>query len=259
MNEPWLSEDRLRSLINSRSLLRLVRAAIALSIATAVLHGTVIASAFSRKAAEFSMGTVTVDGAVTINGQSAISGQTLFSSSNIVTDANSGSLISLSSSARLRLGPATDLTVDPSRAVVSGSLKEGQVFALIPAGVSLDFKTVDASIETAANEPTVLSIQSGECSGTTLFVQTGAVDIHAAGNMRTVKAGETFSTAPNSSAPQNPQNSSSHRKRLGLLIGIGATIGIILGVVLGKSDKNQSPFGGCVIVPSGDGGPGQCS
>ena len=44
-----------------------------------------------------------------------------------------------------------------------------------------------------------------------------------------------------------------------LLIGIGATLGVILAVVLGNNKDQKGPFGGCVIVPSGDSAPGQCN
>ena len=155
MNKPSLSEDRLRSLINSRSLLRLVRGVIALSIVTAMLNATVLAAASSRRTPDLSTGTVTVRGTVEINGQSAISGQTLFSSSHIVTSADSESLISFTSSARLNLGAATDLTVQSSPTGISGSLNEGQVFGLLPAGVLFDLKSLDASIVTDAREPVV--------------------------------------------------------------------------------------------------------
>lgn len=259
MKKAWLSECRLRSFIDSRSLLRLVRGAIALSIAIAVLNGTLLAAASSRKVPGLSLGIVTVTGSVKIDGRDAMSGQSLFPRSTIVTSAESESLIEFETSARLKLAAQTDLTVDSFRERISGVLNDGQLVGFLPTNVLLDFKTVDASIMTSAGEPVVFTIQSRECLGTTLLVQTGSVDIHAAGKVLTIKAGESFSTSPNSSAPQASQNSLNHRKRLGLLIGIGATIGIILGVVLGKSDKNQSPFGGCVIAPSGDGGPGQCS
>jgi hypothetical protein len=247
------------SLGNSRYLPSLVRGAIALTVALAVLNCTVMAAPSARKAPNPSIGMVTVTGNVTINGSEARSGQSLFPTSTIVTSTDSESLIEFAGAARLKLAAQTNLTVDSSSERISGILNDGRLEGLLPAGVMLDFTTADSSITTSTAEPVVFSIQSGVCSGTTLSVQTGSVNIQAAGNLRTVKAGETFSTSPNSSAPQASRNSLNHRKRLGLLIGIGATIGIILGVVLGKSGKNQSPFGGCVIAPSGDGGPGQCS
>jgi hypothetical protein len=205
------------------------------------------------------VGIVTIEGAVQINGQSAMSGQTLLSSSRIVTSPDSDTSISLNNSARLKLGPATDFTVDSSPASISGSLLEGQVSGFLPAGVLLDFKTVDAAMVTNASELLVFSIQSGECSGTTLFVQNGSLDVHARGKTRRIKAGESFSTSADSPLPQGSQNNFNHKKRVGLVIGIGATLGVILAVVLGNNKDQKGPFGGCVIVPSGDGGPGQCS
>jgi ferric-dicitrate binding protein FerR (iron transport regulator) len=248
-----------KSLGNSRHLPCLVRGAIALSVALSVLNCTVMAAPPARKAPNPSIGMVTVTGNVTINGGAAISGQSLFSASTIVTSTDSESLIEFISAARLRLEAQTNLTVDSSSERISGILNDGRLVGFLPAGVLLDFKTADSSITTSTAEPVVFSIQSGVCSGTTLSVQTGSVDIQAAGKLRTVKAGETFSTSPNPSVPQSSGNNLSHRKRVGAVIAIGATIGIILGVALGRNGKDQTPFGGCVIVPSGDGGPNQCS
>ena len=249
----------MKKLSLSESTLRVARRVIALSVAAALLNCAVFASTVSRKDPNLSLGIVTVSGSVQINGRDAMSGQSLFPMSTIVTSADSESLIEFESSARLKLEEQTDLNVDSSSERISGMLNDGWLVGFLPASVLLDFKTVDASIATNTREPVVFSIQTGECSGTTIFVQSGSVDVHAAGNMRTVKAGETFSTSSNSAPPQNPQSSSNHRKRVGLLIGIGATIGIILGVFLGTGKVKQPNFGGCVTVPSGDGGPGQCS
>ncbi len=218
-----------------------------------------MAAAPSIKAPDLPLGIVTVTGSVSINGRDAISGQSLFPTSTIVTSVESESLIEFVSSARLKIEAQSDLTVNSSSARISGMLNDGRLAGFLPASVLLDFKTADASITTRTLEPVMFSIQSGECSGTTLIVQTGSLDIHAAGSLHTVKAGESFSTAPNSSSPQTSQNNFSHRKRVGLLIGIGATIGIILAVVLGRNDNQKNLFGGCVITLSPTGGPGQCS
>jgi hypothetical protein len=250
-----LAGHRLHDLMNSTSLIHMARRFIALSMATSLFNVTMIA-AVSTRDLKSSMGTVNVAGTVKINGQNAFSGQTLFSGSSIVTSANSESWIEYENFARLKLAAETDLLIDSSRQRISVSLQKGEVLGSFPIGVSLDLKTADFSITTDANELVIFRLRTQECEGTTLTVKEGTVDVRAGDRVRTVKAGEDFSTFPGASA-QSAQNNLSHRKRVGLIIGIGAAIGVVLAVVLGN--RNQTNSGGCVVAPSGSGGSGQCS
>ena len=252
-----LSGNRLHNLIDSRSLIRIVRRGIATSVATALLN-VITMAAVSSPRSESSMGNINVLGTVKINGQNALSGQTLFSGSRIVTSAGSVSLIEFGNFARLKLGAESDLTVDSSWQRISGSLQKGEVLGSLPAGVSLDFKTSDFSMATDASERVIFTIQTKECDGTNLSVREGTVNVRAGDKVRTVKAGENFSTFADGAATQGAQNNFSHRKRVGLIIGIGAAIGVVLAVVLGNRNQ-QTTGGGCVVVPSGSGGSGQCS
>src|SRR6266496_3311421 len=245
------SGDRPHDLIDSRRLLNVIRRIIALSVATALLHITMIAAAVLPRS-ESSMGIINIVGVVKINGQNAMSGQTVFANSRVLTAANSESLIEYRNLARLKLEAESDLTVDASKQRIAGSLRKGQMLGSVPAGVSLDFQTADFSIATDAGNPVTFSVHTQECEGTSLSVRAGTVNVRAGDKVRSLKAGEDFSTFADAST-QNPQNSFSHRKRVGLIIGIGAAIAVVLAVVLGN--RNQTTAGGgCVVVPSGSGG-----
>ena len=240
-------------LIDSSGLANVVRRVIALSVATALLNVTMIAAAVLPRS-ESSIGIINIVGVVQINGQNAIAGQTVFSNSSVLTSANAESLIEYRNLARLKLEAESDVTVEVSGQRIAGSLRKGRMLGSAPAGVSLNLKTADTAIVSDASELVIFTIQTQECEGTILSVRAGTVSVRAGDKVRTVKAGEDFSTF----ADASPQNSFSHRKRVGLIIGIGAAIAVVLAVVLGNRNQ-QTTGGGCVVVPSGSGGSGQCS
>jgi len=233
-----------------------VRRVIALLVAATVFNVTMLSFA-SASYSNSSPATINIIGTVKINGLNAMSGQTLFSRSDVVTLANSEAMIQYRNSGRLKLAAESVLTVDSSTQQISVSLQKGEVLGSTPAGVSIFFTTTDLSITAAGNEPVIWSIQTQECEGTSLSVKKGALEVRAGDKVRIVNAGEDFSTSSDGSA-QSPQNNLSHRKRVGLIIGIGAAIGVVLAIVLGNR-KQQTTGGGCVVAPSGSGGSGQCS
>ena len=249
------SGDRVHQLIYSRSLISVVRRVIALSVVTALLNVTMIAAAVSPRS-ESSRGIINIVGVVKINGQNALSGQTVFSNSSVLTAANSESLIEYGNLARLKLEAESDLTVDASKQRIAGSLRRGRMLGSAPAGVSLDLKTADTTMVSDASERVIFTVQTQECEGTSLSVRAGTVTVRAGDKVRTVKAGEDFSTFVEASTTQGTQNNFSHRKRVGLIIGIAAAVGVLLAVVLGR---NNQPSGGCVIILSPTGAPNQCS
>ena len=205
-----------------------------------------------------SMGILTFRGMVKLNGADALNGQTVFAHSVIVTAEDSDSLLVFNNQVRLRLAARGDLAVDSFVRRLSGSLQAGTVSASLPSGVSLDFRTSDASISSAANEPVVFAIQTNECEGTTIAVDQGRLELRSAGRNYTLGAGESFSTATQASG-QLSQHNLSGKKRLGLFIGIGAAVALVLAVALGRNDQEpeEDSFGGCVIVPS-PGSPSGC-
>ena len=241
------SGDRPHDLIDSRILLNVVRRVIALSVATALLNVTMIAAAVLSRS-ESSMGIINLVGVVKINGQNAMSGQTVFANSSVLT-ANSESLIEYGNLARLKLEAESDLTVDASQQRIAGSLRKGRMLGSLPAGVSLDFQTADFSIATDAGTPVTFSVRTQECEGTSLSVSEGAVAIRTGDKVRTLKTGDNFSTFVDATTQGAPQNFS-HRKRVGLIIGISAAVTILLIAVIGRDHEVAAP-GGCIDILSG--------
>ena len=242
------ANDGPHDLIDSRSLLNVVRRVIALSVATALLNVTMIAAAVLSRS-ESSMGIINLVGVVKINGQNAMSGQTVVANSSVLTAANSESLIEYGNLARLKLEAESDLTVDASQQRIAGSLRKGRMLGSLPAGVSLDFQTADFSIATDAGNPVTFSVHTQECEGTSLSVRAGTVNVRAGDKVCSLKAGEDFSTfadAPTQGAPQN----FTHRKRVGLIIGISAAVTILLIAVIGRDHEVAAP-GGCIDILSG--------
>src|SRR3989442_4329855 len=135
------SGDRPHVLIDSRSLINVVRRVIALSVATALINVTMIAAAVLPPS-ESSMGSINIVGVVRINGQNAMSGQTVFSNSSVLTAANSESLIEYGNLARLKLEAESELIIDPSKQRIAGSMGRWRMVGSAPYGGSLDLKTL---------------------------------------------------------------------------------------------------------------------
>jgi ferric-dicitrate binding protein FerR (iron transport regulator) len=225
-----------------------VRRLTALALATIVLATGGLSS--PRPRPETATGFITSTGIVNIDGLPTVSGQTLFSASDISTSENSAASIELRNLVRLRLAAKTHLALEFSSQNVLSSLHEGQIVASIPAGVQVHIMTADASLLTEGSEPVAFTISTDGCI-TFLSVQTGAATLRVGDKAHSIAAGEEFSTAPGSQA--TPQKTSNRKKRIGLVIGIGATVAVLIAVLAGNSnrDPGTSTPGGCVIAPSG--------
>jgi ferric-dicitrate binding protein FerR (iron transport regulator) len=236
--------------MGNHNLRRRARNLLALSIATALVNlSAAIAFGSPTIDSQTHSGLITVVGLVTINGSRAISGQTVFSGSSITTETRSESLLCLDNQARLKIDGETALTLEFSHSGLSGSLGDGGISGFVPAGIRAQIKTADALVDTIPAQPAAFTIQAGSCS-TTLSVQTGQVEIQVWNSVKSVGAGESFSTAE--SIPPAPQQNLTKRKLVGLSIGIGAALGVLLFVVTGRHHQTQTPDGiGCVIAPSG--------
>jgi hypothetical protein len=244
-----LMADRGKSSGRPRTVIQLTRRVCALSLAFAFLNVTI--SAAPLPISESSAGVVHIVGNVKLNEHKGLSGQTIFSRTGIVTAANSECLIEYRNYARLKLTAESDVTVDTSNQRILGSLLKGQILGRLPAGVSLDLHTADSAFMTDGRTPVSFSIQTRECEGTILSVREGIINVRTGGTMSTVKAGQDFSTLDsNSIAPGTPQNFS-HRKRLGLIIGISAAVAILLIALAGRDHETAAP-GGCIDILSGD-------
>ena len=234
--------------------LNVLRRLTTVSAAILLLNATFIAgsTAFAP-----SKGILTINGMVKLNGVSAVTGQAVFAHSAIANGENSESLIVFYNQVRLRLAAKGELAVDSFVDRLSGSLETGTMTGYLPSGVSLDFRTSDASIAGTAREPLVFTLQTNECEGTAISVNQGSLELHSAGRNHTLAAGENFSTATGASGQPGPSHMSGPEK-VGRFVGVGV-VALLLAVALGQNDEDQEnpDSGGCAIAPS-PGSPNTC-
>ena len=207
----------------------------------------------SASTANHSTGFIKLEGFATINGLRAVQGQTLFPGGKVSTERKSELIANLDNGARLKLDAETNLLVWFSKSTVSGSI-EGTMQGALPAGISAQFQTPDATIFNDSTEPAEFTVTTAECS-TKLFVRTGRVTVRNSGKTATLNAGESMITED---ASQSASQFLGKKKKWGLLIGIGAAVAIILAATTGGNDTTpEANNPGCVIAPSGS-GPTNC-
>jgi len=231
---------------------RMHRAVLAVFVTISIISVGTVSQAAASVESRTVAGSLSVQGIVNVNGQPATEGQTLFAKSMIETASGSESLITLRNGSRLTLSAKGALTIESSERRVLGSMHTGRVLLNIPAGVVLDFSTADLSLNKKSVDETILvMVEATECAGTKLSVMSGQLEVHHNGRLRIVKFGESLSTSPAQSGPQQTQNSFGKKKTLGIIFGVGGAVAILLAVALGHNDENQqTPGGGCVVIPS---------
>ena len=237
-----VSQKTLPALACSPSIVKLMKPILVFAVTMALLNSVVVYGSVN-KGLERSIGSISLSGPVTINGQPATSGQTLFSTNRIVTSLHSQSLVDLTNSVRFNLDEDTDLTIESSNAHVSAGLLNGRMSCALPGGVSLDLRTTDASIRILGSEAVIFNASTTECEGTTISVEKGQLQIRAAGNARTLSAGESVTTG-------SPAHKSNPLKRTGLWILIGTGVGVLFAAIIGSKPKGEAApfFGGCVVA-----------
>lgn len=196
-------------------------------------------------------GLMRTGGIVTVDGSRANPGQTLFSGSTITTAKESWSSINLDNSVRLNLGEATVLNLEFAHARVVGSVGNGEIAGYVPAGIRAEVKTADASIVTNPAQPATFVIHTEACN-TKVSVESGQLEVLSWNRVHSVGAGQSFSTGD--SSPPMPQQNLSQGKRIGLIVGIGATIGVLFIAFHGTTQKVPDDRPGSVCVPSGNSG-----
>jgi ferric-dicitrate binding protein FerR (iron transport regulator) len=189
-----------------------------------------------------------VSGVVTVNDLPAKSGQTILSGSCIVTASDSNSVLELGKFTRLVVAEQTELALDFSDAMISGSLRKGGVRAFIPAARALTILTPDGVVATDSSQAAVVSILV-EDGGTRLSVESGRVELQTKNSVRSALAGETLTIAGEGLGGPPPQQNLNRAEKIGIIAGIGTGLAIILNVIIGR-DQQEEEFGGCVIILS---------
>lgn len=190
-------------------------------------------------------GEVTDTNGVVLDGSPAVRGQTFFTGSRLESAGKSLSLLSLDNQGRVELAGAAALRLDFDEAHLGGALEAGRLRVYAPRGVAADFATADARVSTDAREPVSFRLRTA-VGFTEVSVQSGALEVRANGSARTLKAGETYSTAPDPQARQNL----SGRKRVGLFAAIAGAVALVAIVLASRDDEEAPDFGGCVIILS---------
>ena len=190
-------------------------------------------------------GEVTDANGIAVDGLAAVRGQTFFSGSRLESAGKSLSLLSLDNQGRVELSDASALRLDFDEAHLGGALEAGGLRVYAPRGVAADFTTADARVSTDAREPASFRLHTAG-GFTEVSVQSGALEVRANGSARTLKAGETFTTAPDPQARQNL----SGKKRAGLFAAIAGAVALVVIVLASRGDEEPLDFGGCITVPS---------
>jgi hypothetical protein len=198
-------------------------------------------------------GEVTLANGVAVDGSQAVRGQTFFSGSRFNAADESQTLLSLDNMGRVELSEAAALKLDFDGAALGGALEVGRLRVYAPRGVAADFATKDARVRSDSREAATFILRSVE-GFTEVSVQSGSLEVSAGGGAtRLLKAGESFSTAPD---PQTRQNLSG-RKRAGIIAAIVGAVAAVAIVLARRGDDQMQDFGGCVIVLS-PGAPTTC-
>lgn len=219
-----------------------------LLLAAALLNLSALAPRASTPRAPHA-GEVTDANGVAVDGSPAVRGQTLFPGSRLESPNNSRSLLSLDNFGRVELTDGAALTLDFDDASFGGALEAGSLRVYAPRGVAADFATADARVKTDSREPVSFRLRAAE-GFTEVTVQSGALEVRAKGAARALKAGESYTTAPD---PQPGQNLSG-RKRAGLIVAIASAVAIVAIILTARGDDTpeEQPCEGVPIVPSGE-------
>ena len=190
-------------------------------------------------------GEVTDANGVAVDGAPAVRGQTLFPGSRLEAPFNSRSLLSLDNFGRVELTGGAALRLDFDDASLGGALEAGRLRVYAPRGVAADFATADARVKTDSRESVSFQLRTAE-GFTEVSVQSGALEVRANGSARTLKAGESYTTAPD---PQSRQNLSG-RKRAGLLVAIASAVALISIILISRDETREPVCETGPIVPS---------
>jgi ferric-dicitrate binding protein FerR (iron transport regulator) len=196
-------------------------------------------------------GVIRVAGTVTIDGVQGTSGQTIFTGSHIATAAGSESIVDLGRATRFRLSPETDFTLDFSRACVSSKLGGGIVRGFVAAGLPVNIRTAGGELVTDPSQAAEFIVEVTGAD-TRVSVKTGRVELRTDGKLKTVSAGEAFTTADPQDQPDNDDEGLGKKEKIGIIAAIGGVATILIVILQGREKQDPEPeFGGCAIILSG--------
>jgi ferric-dicitrate binding protein FerR (iron transport regulator) len=191
-------------------------------------------------------GEVTLANGVAVDGSTAMRGQTFFSGSRFAAADKSQALLSLDNLGRVELSEAAALKLDFDGAALGGALEAGRLRVYAPRGVAADFATTDAHVRSDLRDAVSFHLRATN-GFTEVSVQSGSLEVRASGGAsRVLKAGESFTTAPD----PRPQQNSSGRKRAGIIAAIATVVAIVAIALTARGDETpeQNCFGGQIVV-----------
>jgi hypothetical protein len=221
---------------------RATRAAALPLLAAALLNLSSVATRAATHAAPHT-GEVTLANGVNVDGSPALRGQTLFSGSRLATAGKSISLMSLDNLGRVELSEGAALGLDFDDVGLGGALEAGRLRVYAPRGVAATFSTADARVRSDERDAVSFTLRASAEGFTEVSVQSGALEIRANGAAHSLKAGESFATAPG----PRPQQNLSGRKRAGIIVAIAGAVALVAIVLAERGGNELLDFGGCVI------------
>jgi ferric-dicitrate binding protein FerR (iron transport regulator) len=223
------------------------RKPIAALVAVAILsvYSMVVLASPAAKAPSAEL---SIAGQVTVNGETAVSGGTVFSDSQITTAEKSNATVNLSKLGRVELSPTTNMKLSFTEKSIGGTLDNGTARISTLAGSAVNIATKDGSIVVDGSQATSFTVHV--LKGVTyVTTHSGVAQLHMAGTVRTVGAGETMSAG--SPTPKDDPGDDDDRLSDGelialILLGAGAAAGIIYAAM----HNNDLSFSGTPIVIS---------
>jgi ferric-dicitrate binding protein FerR (iron transport regulator) len=226
-------------------------------VVIAFLNLSATAAFASSPGSAVPLGMLRVNGGVTVNDLPASSGQTILSGSRIVTARESSSTLELGKFTRLVVSEETELALDFSDVMISGSLRKGEVHAFIPAARGLKIVTPGGVVASASGQVVVVTVHA-EGNVTHISVEQGRVEFQAENKLRSLLAGEMLTITGGSPSVSTPPQNLNRAEKIGIFAGIGVGLAIILVAMIGRDNPTEE-FGGCVVLLSGStGGSGMC-
>jgi hypothetical protein len=237
------------------NLIRLSSRLTALTLVIAMLHtSTTFAIGATHDAVGMKLtAEVSVSGLAKIDGEEAISGQTLFSGSMIETTQKATAIVNLSLGGRLKLLKSSRLKLIFDESQIIGFLDTGSAHVSVPAGLTANLTTKDATVIADQSQPTIFSVEYKD-GDLIVAVMLGRVEIQKNGRSQQIGAGQ-FTFVEDTLKPQsNNKKGSSDRKLLAILLTIGGALAVVAIIFAAGNNDPQIPEGGCVQIlsPTGD-------